>query len=263
MLNSKQSVLPGVFGCFFAASLCFAQPEQSLAPSLLPEENNPAVIVQEPVAAPALQGLPVDQPAPATSPDSVHAGKTQEQLLAELRDVYSPQKPSWWPLAPGWWLLGAVVFIAIMLMLHWLRKTLAIRRQQDWKKGARAEHQRLCKLADGKSVPSTEIIADASILMRRISLAQFPREKVASLTDQQWLSALDDLGNTNAYSQGAGKLLTRHPYMRPHDIEPAAVDELLNLVQSTIKNAPATLFQYSESTNRTGTFSMQQESGVV
>ena len=80
------------------------------------------------------------------------------------------------------------------------------------------------------------------MLIRRVSLTQLPREQTASLTDDQWLAVLDEIGQTNEYSQGAGRLLTRHPYMRPQDIDRSELDALLKLLKTTIDCAPNTLF---------------------
>lgn len=265
-MTNRGRLLGGFFGCFCTLALCLAQSDLSVAPSLLPEESNPSVMKQVPVTSPALPDFTADQAATDNSPpqpDSVHSGKTQEQLLAELRDVYAPAKPSWWPLAPGWWVLGAAIIILFGLLVSWLYRFLVVRRKNNWKKSACAEHQRLCELAANKSVPSTAIIADASVLMRRVSLAQFPREQIASLTDGQWLDALDGLGNNKAYSQGVGKLLTRHPYMRPHDIAESEVDELLKLIKKTINNAPSTLLQEPRRSTGAHTLSMKPEPGVV
>ena len=253
------------FGCFCVVGLCLAQSDLSDAPSLLPEENTEPVIEPQPVESPLLQPLTDDQPVSDNSlqTPSEHAGKTKEQLLSEVRDVYSPEKPSWWPLAPGWWLLGGVFIVLVGLLIRWLYRYLNARRRHDWKKTANAEHQRLCELAVNNAVPSTAIIAEASVLMRRVCLAQFPRDQVASLTDDQWLDVLDNLSNSKEYSQGVGSMLTRHPYMRPHDIASAEVDKLLMLIKQTISHAPSTLGQGVLLEKNSSAYSMKSESGIV
>lgn len=191
----------------------------------------------------ASQHAPVESSA-STVPanQSVHAGKSKEQLLAELKDVYSPAAPAWWPPAPGWW-IALLLFVAMLVVcIQWIRRKRRFRRENNWKKTAIQQHLQLCDLARAGNVPATSVIAEASVLIRRVSLTQLPREQTASLTDDQWLAVLDEIGQTNEYSQGAGRLLTRHPYMRPQDIDRSELDALLKLLKTTIDCAPNTLF---------------------
>ena len=73
--------------------------------------------------------------------------------------------------------------------------------------------------------------------MRRVGLAISPRGKVAALTDDNWLHALDVIGNTRQYSDGVGQLLFRAPYRREHRIDEEDMQRLLNLTESTIRQA--------------------------
>jgi hypothetical protein len=44
-------------------------------------------------------------------------------------------------------------------------------------------------------------------LVKRVALAAFPRERVASLSGQEWLAFLDATGRTDAFTHGPGRTL--------------------------------------------------------
>lgn len=200
------------------------------------EANSPTVI--DTAAEAGQSAVPLQGLNPGTS-----SGKSEQELLAELREVSTPDAPGWWPPAPGWWGLAIILIILLMYIVSWLRRRLKSKRLNNWKKSARAEHQRLSDLTMTKSATPVQIISQASILMRRVSLTQLPRTQIASATDDQWLSTLDRLGKTREYSEGVGQLLTRHPYMRNHDVDYVVVGDLLKLMRNTIDVSSAALLR--------------------
>ena len=53
-------------------------------------------------------------------------------LLAQLKDIYLPEKVSqWWPLAYGWWLLLAIVILVIIVSLVFLHLRKKTKRYKD------------------------------------------------------------------------------------------------------------------------------------
>ena len=43
--------------------------------------------------------------------------------LQNLNDIVVPGPVGWWPLAPGWYVLGAIAFIAcLVLAFRWWRR---------------------------------------------------------------------------------------------------------------------------------------------
>ena len=147
---------------------------------------------------------------------------TEQELLAQLRDVHVPQAPGWWPPAIGWWLVGFLLLALILGALLWLRRW----RVEAWRRAALREHQLL--MAES---PGPQTAQKLSVLMRRVALKAEPRYKVAGATDQEWLSVLDRIGQTHQYSEGVGKLLTVLPYRELS--ADAATDELSSLFKLT------------------------------
>ena len=86
--------------------------------------------------------------------------------LSNLRDIIVPDAPPIWPPAPGIWVaLGIVVGIVLLIVwrLYKARKRNAYRR------------------AGLQLLSGTETVHDVSVLLKRVALAAFPREQVASL----------------------------------------------------------------------------------
>lgn len=171
----------------------------------------------------------------------------QSALLEQLRDVALPQAPGLWPPAPGWWLLAAL-FVALALALaawrlRWLQRWHSAREHRraarvTWRAVALAEHERLAALPQENAAQRAQLLAELSVLMRRVALATGERQQAAGLIDASWLAQLDRIdGDAGNYSRGVGRLLTRHPYMRPEALAEASIGELLALTQATIRRA--------------------------
>ncbi len=97
--------------------------------------------------------------------------------LANLRDIFVPDPPPFWPPAPGVWVaLGIVVVMAFLLgwRIHTFRKRNAYRN------------------AGLLLLGSAETAYDVSVVVKRVALAVFPREQVASLYGDDWAAFLHD-----------------------------------------------------------------------
>jgi hypothetical protein len=134
----------------------------------------------------------------------------------QLRDIHIPAAAPFWPPAPGWWLIG----FAILLLLAWAgalawrrrRLLLARRRIVD----ALAELE-----ADFTRERSGERLGRISLLLRRLALSRYPRERVAGLTGAAWLRFLDESGGNGQFANGPGRVLAAAPYQRaiPRDMD--------------------------------------------
>jgi len=88
-----------------------------------------------------------------------------------------------------------------------------------------------------KDSPSKTHIAETNILLRRISLKYHPEANVASLTGGAWLEFLDQSGNTQNFSKGAGRILIDAPY-RAGKLDNYNGDEFISLIRQWVtKNA--------------------------
>jgi Domain of unknown function (DUF4381) len=74
--------------------------------------------------------------------------------------------------------------------------------------------------------------------VKRVALAAFPREAVASLSGEAWLRFLDSSGHTDAFTRGRGQLLPALAYhpKRVAQLDMRTVDDLFRIVQHWIRD---------------------------
>jgi len=95
--------------------------------------------------------------------------------LSNLRDIVIPDAPPYWPPASGVWVaLGMVA--AILLLVAW--RLHVVRNRNAYRK------------AGLMLLGRAETAYDVSIVLKRVALAVFPREQVASLYGDDWAAFL-------------------------------------------------------------------------
>jgi len=150
------------------------------------------------------------------------------QQSLQLHDIHLPGDPNIWPLAIGWWILIALALLLLIYAFKKIRRHLYVKKH---KKMLRAEYAELEKKL--KQSPDKNIIAETNILLRRLALAYYPNQNIASLTGGDWLSFLDTTGKTQDFSRGAGRILIDAPY-RSGDLENYNGDEFVPLIHKWV-----------------------------
>jgi hypothetical protein len=151
-----------------------------------------------------------------------------QQLLNNLHDIHLPEPVSFWPPAIGWWLLALLVLVGIGLFVWMVRR----KKRITWQKTALAQLQQL-HASYQKNNKKDEFISALSVLVRRSAIAAHDRRRVANLTGDAWLKFLDNSGNTNIFTNGAGRALAVAPYSPNADID---AGQLKNAVEHWIHN---------------------------
>ena len=99
--------------------------------------------------------------------------------LSNLRDIYIPDAPPLWPLASGVWVALGLV-IGLLMLAGW--RIYSHRRRNAYRKA-------------GLLLLDSAVTAhDVSVAVKRVALAAFPREQVASLYGSEGLDFLDQTG---------------------------------------------------------------------
>jgi len=96
--------------------------------------------------------------------------------LSNLRDIVIPEAPPVWPLAAGAWLVLGIA-LAFVLFFVW---RLHVQRQRN------AYRKAGLQLLSG-----AKTVRDVAVVMKRVALAVFPREQVASLYGDEWAAFLN------------------------------------------------------------------------
>jgi hypothetical protein len=99
----------------------------------------------------------------------------KQYSLENLRDIMVPEPPALWPPAPGVWWILAIVGLTLAILLYQLRQA---RKRNAYR------HEGLAML-DGISN-----VHEISVILKRVALAAYPREQVASLYGAEWADFL-------------------------------------------------------------------------
>ena len=153
--------------------------------------------------------------------------------LDNLHDIVVLAPVPWWPPAPGWDVVGAVLLFAfgwgVWVLLHrW--------RGNRYRRVALAELDRLEMLLRDDAQHQLAI-TQLPALVKRITLAAWPRNRVAPLCGQEWLEFLDSTGHTTAFTDGPGRLLPALAYSprTAASLDQAQIEELFAVVRTWIK----------------------------
>ena len=159
--------------------------------------------------------------------------------LANLHDIVVSDPVPLWPPAPGWYGVGWILLIALV----WVTWSLMRKRHANrYRRVALAELDQL-ELAVHDPTRRGSALAELPALVKRVALAAWPREVVASLSGQTLLEFLDAAGRTRAFRDGPGTCLSALAY----DTRAAAalddehIAQLFGAVREWVKqhNAPS------------------------
>jgi len=154
--------------------------------------------------------------------------------LENLFDIVVPPPVPWWPPAPGWFVVGVVLLVLGCWVVwrawrHW--------RAAAYRRAALPEWRQL-KTQAADSRHREAALQHLPELLKRVALAAFPREAVASLSGVEWLRFLDRTGYTDAFTHGRGRFLPELSYnpLIAAQLDTAAVQELFAIVHRWIRD---------------------------
>ncbi len=185
---------------------------------------------------------------------------------ARLADIHLPEAITFWPPAPGWWLLLGLFIIILFVIIYFIIRKPPVKTAtvKQLKSQAMKEFDAIKKNYEAQKSNKEnthKTIKDLSIFLRRYILSIYSREKVASLTNQQWLLLLDKTYHSHSreknnfksnliFSEKYAALLTQAPY-QPADqfIDYVLLEELFDSSEALIKKS-ARLFSYKLSLDK-------------
>jgi len=126
---------------------------------------------------------------------------TPNDPVAGLVDIPLPAEVSLWPQTWASWIVIALLIVGLIVTTIWVVRRWHANR---YRRAAIAELDRIMQ-----GQPTTGAL---ELLVRRMALAEFPRETIAPLAGTAWLSFLDETYGGQEFSQGAGRALALAPY---------------------------------------------------
>ena len=146
--------------------------------------------------------------------------------LAQLRDIHLPEPVNWWPPAPGWWVVLLLSLATVFFLVYYIRKYWLQRRYR------RAALRELGNFSLHDNMDNQALLEEISVLLCRVALQAYGREKVAPLTGGGWLAFLDNTGKTEQFTMGAAKVLGAGLYQSSVE---ADMEQVLLIVRNWIK----------------------------
>ncbi len=118
--------------------------------------------------------------------------------LRSMHDIVLPESVSWLPQTWGWLLMAAVIVVGtVIATLRWVRRY----RANAYRREALAMLDSIRELLEQPSTQS-EGVRRLGELLKRTALAAWPRSKVASLSNGDWVGFLMDHASTDTHAIG-------------------------------------------------------------
>jgi len=150
-----------------------------------------------------------------------------EQLKDLAAPLVPPYAPSVWPPEPWVWSLPLILVVLLALFLWWRWYQRTQTRRYAYKE-LLAIHERYQASQDAQ-----RYLYELNLLLRRIAVRNFQRDKVASLTGEDWLEFLDwsrgrRRSDDPGFLEGSGRVLAWGAYQaEPDQFDAARLQELI------------------------------------
>ena len=107
--------------------------------------------------------------------------------ITGIEPLIAPPEISFWPPAPGWYVLAGLLVLGLLFLGFRYRRNY---RRNSYRRLALNQLDELSKeLGDG---PGPHHLMKLNRLLKLTALAVFPRERVASLYGEEWLTFLQE-----------------------------------------------------------------------
>lgn len=157
----------------------------------------------------------------AVEPASQQLDPTTRLALEQLADIVMPPPVSWWPQTWGWLVLALVLLGAAAIgFIRWRRRYEANRYRREALADLAAIEADLHNAATRGSA-----LAAMPELLKRVALAAWPREAVASLSGVAWIEFMRGHGGQEFFAGKAARLLDDLEYRPPATLAAVSDDE--------------------------------------
>jgi len=157
-----------------------------------------------------------------------------EAALAKLADVMVPQPPSLLPQTWGWLVLAVVALVLAGWQIVRVRRRRAANR---YRVEALAQLARLEAQLGADARSRAAALREVPPLLKRVALAAWPRERVASLSGPEWLAFLRSGGAGIDLGSVLPRLLDDGEYRAaPASLSAAEASDLLRAVRAWIED---------------------------
>ena len=133
---------------------------------------------------------------------------TQQDRLAQLRDIHLPETGGFWPPAPGWWVL-MLILLALVAAGIWLARR---RRQKNrWLDLARTELAMIEKQASRDPA----WFAQLNTLLKQSARERYPDQHPEAMSGDAWIGFLIETAPDNRIASRPVVEALVHSALRP------------------------------------------------
>ncbi|MTI15395.1 DUF4381 domain-containing protein [Sansalvadorimonas verongulae] len=136
--------------------------------------------------------------------------------LDALEPNILPAPIGFWPPAVGWWIVAGLALLLILVLAYALwrwYKSNVYRREAVRQLTAIQQSYTTHKSA-------SRLVQQYNHLLKAVALQRYPREQVASLHGNEWLTFLDQqLKSSTDFTKGAGNVLGHSAYSKNVNLE--------------------------------------------
>lgn len=150
---------------------------------------------------------------------------TQEatRLLEQLRDIHIPEPTGGWtPSLNAWWISLASI-VTLLILLFFIRRYYLRTRTRRYA----LKELELMQTRFNEHGQNQRLLNEVNLLLRRMAMINYEREKIAPLAGDHWLEFLDRSGRTKDFSHGEGRVLTQTYKPEPDNFDENALIEVV------------------------------------
>jgi hypothetical protein len=154
--------------------------------------------------------------------------QSADPQLEGLIEIALPQSIRYTPQTIGW----LILFGLILILFIWI-----VYRRYRYRKANQYRQWALEKLQDierilRQNLSLEKALAEIPVLVKQTALHCFPREKIASLSDDNWLRFLDASYGGTDFTDGPGQTLEQTAYLPPKRLEQYKEEEIRELIHT-------------------------------
>jgi hypothetical protein len=152
--------------------------------------------------------------------------QSADPQLEGLIEIALPQAIRYTPQTIGW----LILFGLILILFIWI-----VYRRYQYRKANRYRRWALEKLQDIERILRQNLglekaLAEIPVLVKQTALHCFPREKIASLSGENWLRFLDASCGGTDFTDGPGQILEQTAYQPHKRLEQYKAEEIYDLI---------------------------------
>jgi len=152
--------------------------------------------------------------------------QSADPQLESLIEIALPQAIRYTPQSIGW----LILFGLISILFIWI-----VYRRYQYRKANRYRGWALEKLQDIERILRQNLglekaLAEIPVLVKQTALHCFQREKIASLSGENWLRFLDASYGGNDFTDGPGQILEQTAYQPLKRLEQYNAEEIHDLI---------------------------------